>query len=407
MLTDREIKHAQPRDRKYTLFDSEGLFIEIPPTGNKRWRIKYRFGDKEYRLSLGTYPKVPLTVARQQRIQILASLAQGKNPSVERKVAKVLKTQRSSQTFKEFAEKLIEIKRERVTSESIKRYQGYLNNYIYPKIGALPIADISPPLLVATLRPIEAKGRLETLSKARALIGEVFEFAKAHGAFVGDNPAHPLRRNVFKTRPNEHFEALPFDKIGEFLRNLDFDGGEPTTRIAVLLAIHSGARPSETCGAKWAEIDAEKKLWTIGLRKGRKSRKEHVVPLATQTLDLLTRLRQLTGDSEYLFPSRPGAKTPHLDTATLLKAIRRTSKSDTVTSHGFRSVIRTQAGESGRWSFEVLEALLSHGKRDQVVAAYSREQFIAARREIAEWWCSLLDQKKQGAQIVQMTRQAA
>lgn len=63
-LTDTAIRTAKPKERPYKLADAGGLYLEVAPSGGKWWRLKFRHGGKEKRLSLGVYPAVGLKEAR-------------------------------------------------------------------------------------------------------------------------------------------------------------------------------------------------------------------------------------------------------------------------------------------------------------------------------------------------------
>lgn len=66
-LTDVKVRNAKPKEKQYKLYDTGGLFLLVSPAGGKWWRFKYRFGGKEKLLSLGTYPEISLSKARERR----------------------------------------------------------------------------------------------------------------------------------------------------------------------------------------------------------------------------------------------------------------------------------------------------------------------------------------------------
>jgi hypothetical protein len=84
-LTDTAILNAKPKSRPYKLFDGRGLFLLVTDDGGKWWRLKYRFEGKEKQLSLGKYPVVSLVDARSKRDEAKRLLANGINPSEQRK----------------------------------------------------------------------------------------------------------------------------------------------------------------------------------------------------------------------------------------------------------------------------------------------------------------------------------
>ena len=98
-LTDIAIRTAKPTDKPYKLADGGGLYVEVYPTGGKLWRLKYRFGGKEKRLSFGAYPVVSLKDARERRDNAKRLLAGGIDPSIERKMQKAATVERAANSF--------------------------------------------------------------------------------------------------------------------------------------------------------------------------------------------------------------------------------------------------------------------------------------------------------------------
>src|SRR5258705_3282850 len=87
-LTDTAIKRTRPDTKTLKLFDGGGLYLEVAPSGGKWWRLKYRFGGKEKRISLGVYPDVSLAKARGRRNESRDLLTDGVDPSAKRKAEK-------------------------------------------------------------------------------------------------------------------------------------------------------------------------------------------------------------------------------------------------------------------------------------------------------------------------------
>ena len=98
-LTDTAVRNAKPSTKPARLFDGGGLYLEVSPTGGKWWRLKYRFVGKEKRLSLGVYPDVKLAKAREKRDEARKLLADGIDPSENRKAVKATKAERATNSF--------------------------------------------------------------------------------------------------------------------------------------------------------------------------------------------------------------------------------------------------------------------------------------------------------------------
>jgi hypothetical protein len=159
-MTDTKIRKAKPKEKQYKLYDQDGLFMIVAPSGGKWWRFKYRFGGREKQLSLGTYPTTSLKKARQKRDRFREQIADGLDPSQVRKAQKESKVQ-DENTFEMVA-------REWHTRFSSTWTPGHatlvmrrLELNVFPWMGNRPIAEIDPPELLMVLRRIESRGALE------------------------------------------------------------------------------------------------------------------------------------------------------------------------------------------------------------------------------------------------------
>lgn len=409
-LTDSECKAAKPREdgKALILADGDGLRLVVKPHGTKEWQFRYIIPAtestprKESAVSLGKYPTVGLAAARAEKSRLKGQTHAGKDPAIERQIEAIRQATERSTTFRSIAEELQRLKvRNGISDKYAKKVAGIFRSCLFPKLGELPIQEITSPLLKATLLPIEERGTLDLLNDARRLAGEVFNLAKANGQFVGDNPADALKQNVFAKHRGKNRLALPWSEMNGFLHRLDSGRLGPETVSCIKLLMMTATRPGEAREARWAEFDLENACWTIPEER-MKSRKEHRIPLSSQAVAMLRELHHLTGEREYLFPAQRGAKAKCFTDMGLLKAIRVVAGHDLVDAHGFRATFRTHAEESGKWPFEVMEAALAHSKKTAVVAAYARATHYAERGRLAQWYADELDMAKRGAVVIQM-----
>jgi len=190
-LTDVAIRKAKPADKPYRLFDGGGLYVEVPATGNKRWRWKYRFAGKEKRLSLGIYPDVSLADARERHADARKLLATGVDPGEQRKAQKAVNADKAANSFEAVAGELLAMRTKKLASGTATRERRLLDKDLSPYIGSRPIADVTAPELLAALRKIESRDAIETAHRARALAGRIFRYAIATGR-AERNPAADL-----------------------------------------------------------------------------------------------------------------------------------------------------------------------------------------------------------------------
>jgi integrase len=258
-----------------------------------------------------------------------------------------------------------------------------------PDLGPRPVSEITASEVLATLRKVEVRGRLETARRMRATIGEVFRYAVATGRADSD-PTGALRGAL--TTPQASHRAAIIDPkgLGGLLRAVEGHAGAPEVRIALQVLALTFTRPGELRKAEWAEFDLAGSIWTIpGQRM--KMRRLHRVPLAPQTLDLLRELRNISGNRALLFPGARDPKRP-LSENTLNAALRRLGYSkEQMTAHGFRSAASSILNESGKWNPDAIEAQLAHVEGNSVRRAYARAEFWEERVRMMAWWADQLD----------------
>ena len=390
-LTDTKARNAKPRDKQYKLFDNDGLFLLVSPTGGKWWRFKYRLGGKERLISLGTYPEVSLAQARGRRDEARKQVADGIDPSQARKTLKAAKGQNES-TFEVVAREWHTKFTPTWTPGHAITIRSRLELNVFPWIGKRPIIEIKAPELLMVLRRIESRGALETAHRIRVICGQVFRYAIATGRAERD-PAADLRGALPPVKPKHHSAMTDPKKVAGLLRAIDGYQGSLVTRCALRLAPLLFVRPGELRQMEWAEIDFDAAEWNIRAEK-MKARTPHLVPLATQALQLLREVRPLTGEGRYVFPSPRTPQRPMSNNA-ILAALRRMGfEKDEMTGHGFRALARTILDEILQVPPHLIEHQLAHKVRDPLGRAYNRTQHLPERREMMQTWADYLDNLK-------------
>jgi len=280
-LTDLAIKNAKPRAKSYKLGDSGGVYLQVEPSGGKLWRQKYRFEDREKKLSIGSYPEVSLSEARKRRDQARAQLAAGQDPAREKQLAKFRAKAAARNTFGEVAKEFIEKRQREGMSKSTVDKSGYYISRLGPSISRLPVAEITTPEILDALRRIEAKGNYETARRVLQLTGRVFRYAVATARLTVD-PTRDLRGALTAPQPKHYGAIIEPKRAGELLRAIDGYEGQELTKLAMQLSPHVFVRPGELRHAEWADIDLEAAVWTIPIEK-MKMRRPHHVPLSRQS----------------------------------------------------------------------------------------------------------------------------
>lgn len=401
-ITDIKARAAKAKAKAYKIADGDGLFLLVTPAGGKWWRFKYRFGGKEKLLSFGTYPEVSLSDAREKRYAARKQIASGIDPGEARKAEKAARTAECENAFEAIARewhgRFIETWRNGYGDTILHR----LERDVFPWIGARPVAEIKAPELLQVLRRIESRGALETAHRIRCTCGQIFRYAVATGRAERD-PAVDLKGALPPSKPN-HLAAItdPRD-VGPLLRAIDDYQGSFVVKCALKLAPLLFVRPGELRKAEWAEIDLEAAEWNIpGPRM--KMKEPHLVPLASQAVEILKELKALTGQSKYVFPCHRSPLRCMSENAVNAALRRMGFEKGEMCGHGFRAMARTILDEVLQVRPDFIEQQLAHAVRDPLGRAYNRTAHLAERKKMMQLWADYLDGLRAGTQVVPLRR---
>jgi integrase len=257
-----------------------------------------------------------------------------------------------------------------------------MERHILPFLGKMTISDVSMQHILAVCRPLEEDGSLEMCRRIRQILGQVFHYALVTGRIKAD-PSVALDGAFHAPSVNHHATMTNPDDIGDLLRHINAYRS-PVVRLALKFSILTICRPGEIRYAEWKEIDFEKAEWKIPPEK-MKMKRPHIVPLATQTIEVLDELKILTGDGRYLFPSLRSRERP-ISSETMRVALRSMGyRKDEITPHGFRAMASTILNENG-FMPDVIERQLAHVEKNKVRAAYNHAEYLDQRREMLQWW---------------------
>jgi integrase len=401
-LTDTAIKNAKPAAKPFRLFDRDGLYLEVTPGGGKWWRFKYRYAGKEKRLSLGVYPEVELKKARQRTGEARQLLSDGVDPSANRKAAKATLEQRAANSFEVVAREWIGKQLPNWAKSHGSRVAARFEQDVFPWIGARPMAEVTAPELLTTMRRIESRGALETAHRALNSCGQVFRYAIATGRARHD-PSGDLRGALPPVKGG-HFAAVTDPKrAGELLRMIDAYEGTLTVRCALRLAPLVFVRPGELRAAEWKDIDLDAAEWRYTVTK---TNTPHIVPLSTQAVTILRELQPLTGRGRYVFSSARTSQRPMSDNAILASMRRMGIAKEEMSGHGFRAMARTILDEVLGFRPDFIEHQLAHAVRDPNGRAYSRTAHLEERRKMMQAWANYLDGLRVAGNVVPIRRSA-
>ena len=344
-----------------------------------------------------------LAQARKQASEIKA----GRDPAAERK------GQDRPITFREVADAYLRANKDGWKNEKHRdQWESTLEKWVYPHIGAKPVAKIDRNAIEALLiQPVEKANdkqfwiaRHETASRVRQRIEAILAYAIARD-YRTDNPASrdrllPILPKISKEAlAPKHHAALPYSDAPDFMAALR--GRDGTAARALEFCILTATRSGEVRNADWSEIDLERSMWTIPAAK-MKAGREHVVPLSDAALAVLTATPE-ADRAGLVFSGTNAAKS--LSDMSLTAVLRRMERAD-ITVHGFRSTFREWAGETTGHPREVIEHALAHQLADKAEAAYQRGSLLPKRRKLMDDWSGYV-KGNAGANVVKLTRASA
>lgn len=390
-LTDSIIKAAKPKDKRYNLPDGKGLTLWVQPDGQKYWRFRYYFQDKEKMLSLGSYPAVSLAAARQEHTRFKKLLKEEIDPSLDRQEQKRQAAIAAANSFESVARlwwnHWKHDKTERHANYSIRRLEADA----FPVIGSKPINEITAAMLIAMIRKIESRGALDIAKRVLTMCGQILRYAVAHD-LAERNPAADIKpSDVLKPANKTNYARLSEKELPELLSKIDGYDGQPLTRFALQLMVLTFVRTGELIGARWNEFDLTKREWRIPAER-MKMKTPHIVPLSVQAIDVVEQIKALAADDKLLFPSeRRDGKS--MSNNTILYALYRLGYHSRMTGHGFRGIASTILHERG-YDHDHIELQLAHAKRDQVSASYNHALYLEPRAKMMQAWADYLESIK-------------
>lgn len=406
-LTDIKAKNAKPLEKEYKLTDGFGMFLRVTPKGSKYWQMAYRFEGKQKLFSIGVYPAVSLSDARQRRDEARRLLAQGIDPNAKKQAeVKELKAKRdNTRSFRTVAKAWFSTKT-KWSDDYGDAVWKRLETYVFPVIGDKDVAELDTGDLLVPVKKVEALGYLEVAMRIQQYITAILRQA-VQQKLIRHNPAYDMEGAVQKPQ-TEHRPALELEEIPQLLNKIAEYKGRRLTILAIQLNLMIFIRSSELRFARWSEIDFKSKLWVIPEQReaienvkhstrGAKMKRKHFVPLCKQAMKILKEIRQLTyeegQDDGLIFTGCYDSFKP-MSENTINKALRNMgydTKQD-ICGHGFRTLACSALIESGLWSEDAVELQMSHKESNSVRAAYTHKaKHLDQRRLMLQWWADFLD----------------
>lgn len=392
-LSDTEVRNAKAKDKPFTLYDGDGLELRIAVSGTKSWVFSYKrpYLNKRNNLKIGTYPDTGLAAARKSRSDFRELLAQNVDPQKWLDDNSDRRRRELSTDFQSVAKKWFEVKFTEITSRHAFNIENSFKNHLFPDIGKIPINDLTAPILINALKPLEASEKLELIGRLCQRVNELMNWCVNVGILEFNKLAGV--KAAFVTAKSQNMPTIKPDELPELMAAVSYAQIRITTRCLLEFQLHTMVRPGEAAGARWDEIDFDNKLWNIGPERMKK-RRAHSVPLSKQTLAILEFMKPISSTSKYIFPGDRNIAKPS-GPETVNRALQRMGFAGRLVSHGFRALASTTLNERG-FDHDVIEAALAHMDKDQVRVAYNRAQYVERRRVLMQWWSDHIESAATG-----------
>jgi integrase len=379
-LTALTLKNIKPKEKPFKLSDGHGLYVLVHNNGGIYFRMDYSFRKKRKTLSLGVYPELSLSDARDIAQKIRNKVANGVDPSEEKRKEKI------NNSFSTLSEDWLRITAKGRTSESNARIARRISLHVAPYIGEKHIEEIKRPDCSAVLKRLIDKGYLRLANQICSDLNNVFLFSIDLGILT-INPAYGLNRMIPSNKVKHHPAIIDPRQLSCLLKAIWNYQGSFLTVAAMKLSAYLFARPGEIRTMQWKDVDLVAKSWKYRVTK---TSVDHICPLSNQSVDILRELQPLTGDKQFVFPGQRNPIEP-MSNNTVRKALRILGfDNDTQTPHGFRSIASTILNEHG-FNFDAIEAQLAHSPRDNVRKSYNRARYLPERIDMIQWYSNYLD----------------
>jgi len=392
-LSPTEVKQAKPRDKEYMLSDGDGLQLRVKPSGAKSWILRYIIPhtNKRTQIGVGAFPATSLADARQFRREALELLAKNIAPKKHRDDQEREARHLNDNTLEKAVRQWFHIKKSNVTPNYADDIIRSLERYILPELGKTPITEIRAPETIDILRPIAAKGALETVKRLTQRLNEIMIYA----VNIGMIDANPLAgiRHAFESPQKKNQPTLKPAQLPELMKALSGASIKKTTRCLIEWQLNTMVRPSEAAGTRWDEIDIENGLWTIPAERMKK-KLPHSVPLSPQALGILQVMKPISRHRDYVFPSDRNPLN-HANSQTANMALKRMGFKDLLVAHGLRALASTTLNEQG-FDPDAIESALAHVDGNEVRAAYNRSEYLERRKVMMNWWSQHIEQAATG-----------
>lgn len=407
MLTEAKIKALRPGARLHKVFDGDGLYLLVHPSGAMTWRMRYQFDNTDRSVSFGEYPGVKLADARARRNEARVLIQRDTDPIEVLRLRKqralaAAETKSAAGTFESTGREFW-AEHSKGLSSATKIRDERIQKKVYKLLGTRPIAQLKPADVRTALHALAATGFAETAHRAFAFIRRVVHYSLSLGVLEVDVTSG-LDSLLPKVVEQSHAAITDPKEFGQLLRAIAGYDGEPATVAALKLLPLVFTRYGELRLARWSEVDLESAQWVVPAERMKSRQHDHIVPLSRQAIEIFEWLKPITHDAldnteDFVFPAlgRRGRPQSENTVGAALRVMGYTG--DRHVAHGFRTSASTLLHEHG-FDSAVIELQLAHTDGNKIRAIYNRSARLQERRSMMQEWADYLDLLRDGAKVV-------
>lgn len=370
-------------DRVRKISDGGGLMIRITKAGSITWIFKYRLGGREAEaklLTIGKYPDLTLSKAREMRDQCRTWLAEGSDPQRKIKLDR-------AQTLKPVTVKeAIEYWLTEYVDENLvlaDRYRERFEKHLFPYIGEIALTDCDTHYWLRCFSMVKKTAP----SVAGALLQmsqQALKFCRVR-RFAISNVLEGITKQDIGVKTNKRKRVLSEKEVAEFLQAIHGNFFNPYYESIFYLLLVFGARTVEVRMSKMNEWDLEQRLWTVPEHNS-KTRERIIRPIPDAVIDRIKMLKQQNKNSEYLLGELKDFTTVSMSGRRVWKRLNQNEKWGL---HDLRRTFSTMMSDMGI-APHIVELLLGH-TLGGVLAVYNRSQYLPEKLDALNKWCERLD----------------
>lgn len=386
-MADSVLKTLEPEQKVYRESDGNGLYLQVKPGGSKSWLLRYKRPDGKWAWQgLGGFPSVSGKAARAKAAELLGIASDGGDLKVYKEGVQ------PTHTFREAAEEWYgrKLGAGRAVG-TLHQMRLYLDKDVLPIIGDKGLDDVTRADCAQVQARLESREAYVMAGKVSRWIKQIYSLAIGQGK-CELNPASELRQIAVAGPKEEQHPHLLEPEIPTFLRAFRQSNAKFNSLVLVRLVLYNACRPGMARLAEWHEFDLDAGDWTIPGAK-MKMRRDHVIPLATQSVKMLRELHQITGLGQYVFPGF-GPKNPTMSENTINKVLAQVGYKRKLVGHGSRHTASTLLREHG-WKRDYVELQLAH-MEGGMAGVYNKAQYLEKRRAMMQWYADYLDALEAG-----------